>query len=111
MLFKNVPSIHNLNDTVAQEQAVLVYFSHHNCNVCNVLRPKVGHMMENHFPQVVLYYVDILHLSEAKSQYAVFAVPTLLVFFDGKEYIREGRYVNLEKFHERLSKLYNLYFG
>jgi hypothetical protein len=43
-------------------------------------------------------------------QFSVFSVPTILVFFDGREYIRESRHVNLSTFQERLEKLYRIYY-
>jgi thiol-disulfide isomerase/thioredoxin len=37
----------------------LLYFSHQNCGVCKVLRPKVEQMIGEYFPQLEFSYVDI----------------------------------------------------
>lgn len=111
MDYKDIKSIKELNEVVENQQAVLAYFSHHHCNVCKVLKPKVSEMIANHFPQVSLYYINTLQQPESAAQYTVFTVPTILVFFEGKEYVRESRHVGLDKFHERLEKLYRIYFS
>ena len=111
MDYQDIHSIEDLKHVVENQPAVLVYFSHHNCNVCKVLKPKMQGVVENNFPQIELYYVNTLNQPEATAQYSVFTVPTILVFFEGKEYIRESRHVNLDKFYDRLNKLYGIYFG
>ena len=111
MDYQVIHSIKDLKHVVENQLAALVYFSHHNCNVCTVLKPKTRKLIENNFPEIALYYVNTLKQPEAAGQYSVFTVPTILVFFEGKEYIRESRHVNLDKFYERLNKLYGVYFG
>jgi len=95
------------NDSVPK----LVYFSHLQCNVCKVLKPKIRELIQNNFPQMMLYYVNIKEHPDMAGQFSVFSVPTILVFFDGREYIRESRHVNLSTFEERLEKLYRIYYG
>ena len=107
-------TIYSLGDLVAvteDQTPALAYFSHQHCNVCKVLKPKVRELVETHFPRIGLYYVNTREQPEAAGQFSVFAVPTVLVFFEGKEYIREGRYMNLDRFFERLQKLYSIHFG
>jgi thioredoxin-like negative regulator of GroEL len=111
MDYQDIHSIEDLKHVTETQPAVLVYFSHHNCNVCKVLKPKVRDLIENNFPGMALYYVNTLQQPEAAGQYSVFTVPTILVFFEGKEYVRESRHVNLDKFYERLNKLYGTFFG
>lgn len=35
-----------------------------------------------------------------------FTVPVLVLYLDGKEVLREARMVHLEKFHEKISRIY-----
>ncbi len=88
----------------------MVYFSHHNCNVCKVLKPRVADLILNNFPRISLYYVNTIEKPEIAGQFSVFTVPTILLFIDNKEYIRESRHISLDVFQERIKKLYNVYF-
>lgn len=111
MEFQNIKSLREIKDIIDNQPALLAYFSHQNCNVCKVLKPKVRNLIENNFPRLSLYYVNTIEYPDVAGQFSVFTVPTLLVFFESKEYIRESRYVNLDKFYDRLEKLYGIYFG
>ena len=109
--YADLASLEQLQGAVAGKNPILVYFSHHQCNVCKVLKPKVGELIENNFPGIMLYYVNTLEHPEMAGQFSVFTVPTILVFFEGREYIRESRHVSLAELKERLDKLYRIYFS
>ena len=100
-----------LTGILEKESFVLVYFSHQNCNVCKVLKPKVAEMIANNFPHISLYYVDTIESPEVSGQFSVFTVPTVLVFVENKEFIRESRHISMEPFKERIQKLYQTYYG
>lgn len=110
MDFKEIISRDQLEKELNSEKAVLVYFSHENCNVCKVLKPKVAELIKTHFPNISLIYSNTRKYPEISGQYSIFAVPTILVFIEGREYIRESRHVNLMEFSARIQKLYNAYF-
>jgi len=109
----NYVALQNLDaikKALQENPLALVYFSHENCNVCKVLKPKVKELLVNNFPKVSLFYVNTVNYPEVAGQFSVFTVPTILVFFEEKEYIRESRHINLSAFSERIRKLYNMYF-
>ena len=110
MDYISLSSLEDLKEKTAASAPCLVYFSHHQCNVCKVLRPKVRDLIANNFPEMMLYYVNTIEHPEMAGQFSVFSVPTILVFFEGREYIRESRHVHLNTFEERLEKLYRLYY-
>ena len=110
MEYIDLKTLEDLQQKTSQSAPSLVYFSHLQCNVCKVLKPKVRELIENNFPQMMLYYVNTRAHPDMAGQFSVFSVPTILVFFDGREYIRESRHVNLSTFRERLAKLYRIYY-
>lgn len=108
--FIDLTTLDELKEAETGGLPALVYFSHQQCNVCKVLKPKVRDLIANNFPKMMLYYVNIREHPEMAGQYSVFTVPTLLVFFEGREYIRESRHISITAFHERLEKLYRIYY-
>lgn len=90
--------------------AVCFYLSTPECNVCKVLKPKVVEMIENEFPGMSFCYVDLNNAKEISGQLSVFSVPTILVYFDGKESIRASRNVHLEELREQIERYYNMFF-
>jgi len=106
-----VGSLEELQALVAREPAVLAYFSTPDCRVCQALRPKVADLLEREFPRVVGVYVDCGALPAAAGQYQVFSVPTMVVFFEGREWLRHGRSVGLAELRQAIGRPYQLLFG
>jgi thioredoxin-like negative regulator of GroEL len=90
--------------------AVCFYLSTPECNVCKVLKPKVIEMIHNDFPKMNFCYVDLNEAREISGQLSVFSVPTILVYFDGKETIRVSRNVHLEELREQIERYYKMIF-
>lgn len=105
-----IQSIVHFHQVVKEEAAVLVYFSHEQCNVCKVLKPKVKDLLEEKFPKMRMYYCDTIIQSEVAAQNRVFAVPTVLVFFDGRETFRFSRNIGLGELEQSVARPYSMIF-
>lgn len=108
-----IGSIHNMkefNSVLNNEDAALFYFSHEECNVCKVLKPKVHELLESEFPQIKMYYVNTREQAEIAGQQRIFTVPTIVVYFDGREYIRKSRNIGLSELRMELSRPYSMMF-
>lgn len=97
-----------LNDVITNSKAVLAYFSHENCSVCKVLKPKVEELLNDQFPEMKLVYVDTIQEPETAGQHRVFTVPTILIFFEGKEYYRFSRSFSLNQLHDAIERPYSM---
>lgn len=89
---------------------VCFYLSTPECNVCKVLKPKVIEMIESDFPGMNFCYVDLNEAKEISGQLSVFSVPTILVYFEGKETIRVSRNVHLGELREQIERYYKMIF-
>jgi thioredoxin 1 len=76
---------------LTQHPGLLLYFSTPQCTVCKVLRPKLMELFESHYPEIYHCHVDTTVTPEISGQYGVFAVPTIILFLDGKEFVRKSR--------------------
>jgi len=90
--------------------AVLVYFSTPNCSVCKVLKPKLIELFEKDYPKIKIGFVNIEIMPDVAGQSSIFAVPTILVYFERKEIIRKSRNINLSEFHNEILRPYSLLF-
>lgn len=84
-----------------------IYFSKNDCGVCQALLPKVKHLLTL-FPMIKFRVVHADEVEGIVGRFSVFAAPTLLFFVDGKEYIRESRFVHIQVLQEKISKIYHL---
>lgn len=105
-----ISSIDHFNEVINKETAVLVYFSHEQCNVCKVLKPKVKNLLDEQFPKMSMYYSDTVNQAEVAAQNRVFAVPTVLVFFDGRETYRFSRNIGLGELEQAIERPYSMIF-
>ncbi|HKK68328.1 MAG TPA: thioredoxin family protein [Bacteroidales bacterium] len=109
-MYHTVESFVELERTLKEKPAVLLYFSHDECNVCKVLKPKVADMLESEYPKMEMHYVNTKGLPEAAGQHRVFSVPTILVFFDGGESLRFSRNMSTTELSDRIQRLYDMMF-
>ncbi|HIE16232.1 MAG TPA: thioredoxin [Bacteroidales bacterium] len=110
MKFPTVKNLNHFQDIIKNKTAVMFYFSNEACNVCKVLKPKVFELLQQDFPEIDFYYIDIEKLPDIAAQNSVFSIPTILVFFDGAEFIRKSRYIGIEELKQELNRPYEIMF-
>jgi thioredoxin-like negative regulator of GroEL len=106
----SIKTINDFKDYLTKHRVVCFYLSTPECNVCKVLKPKVIEMLKADFPQIHFYYVDLNEAKEISGQLSVFSVPTILIYFEGKETIRASRNVHLEELREQVERYYKMIF-
>jgi thioredoxin-like negative regulator of GroEL len=106
----DILSLNHLRETLQSAPAVIAYFSTPDCNVCKVLKPKIIELIKNKFPQIQFHYVDCLRHPEAAAQFSVFTIPTVLIYFDGRETFRLSRNFGITELSEKLRRPYQLLF-
>jgi len=96
---------------LTREQAVIVYLSTDECQVCKVLKPKIVELISGSFPEMKLLYVPMNSNPEIAGQYRIFAVPTIVVYFEGREFMRKSRSFGLDELKNEISRPYKLMFS
>lgn len=109
-MFKEINSFEEFLALKENEPALLAYFSTDACNVCKVLKPKVEELIQTEFPKIKLVYIPSDQLPEVAAQNQVFAAPTILIFFEGREYIRKSRNIGIRELQQEIERPYNLIF-
>ena len=93
-----------------EDQAVTLYFTSPECNVCKVLKPKVREMIEQKFPEMVLHFINIAENPMMAAEFQVFTVPVILIYFEKREYIRKVRNIGINELEKEISRPYKLLF-
>jgi len=96
---------------IKETQGILVYFKNDFCGPCAALRPKVTDLMEQKFPKMEMVIVDSFTNPSMAGTYNVFGNPTILVFFEGREYIRKSKYISMPELHGEVERLYEMVFA
>ncbi|MDP4126998.1 MAG: thioredoxin family protein [Bacillota bacterium] len=98
-----IKSKEQLKQFVEQEEPIILYFSSRDCNVCHAVFPKLMNIIDPQSVRVAKINIDE-HL-EIAGQLLVFAVPTILIFHEGKEILRESRFIDFQKVERTLTLL------
>lgn len=99
-----------IQDKLADQMAVLLYFYNDDCPPCISLRPKVESLVKGEFPKMNLYWVNSKSNPAIPAAYGIFANPSILVFFEGKELRRFSKYVSMDELRQAISRYYSLAF-
>ncbi len=87
-----------------EQKPVVLYFTTSTCSVCKSIFPRLEELMQA-YPQK-FFKIDAEQFSELAGQNRVFTVPTILVFAEGKEVLRESRFIDFTKI-QRILDLIN----
>lgn len=105
---QEVKNLQDLNEYINTGLPVLIYFSGINCSICKVLKPKIQESIRNNFPKMTLLEVKTDEQKEITAHFTVFSLPTILVYFDKKEFYRIGRNISIASFIKDLQRPYCL---
>ncbi len=101
-------TLDTINQTLNSNDAVMLYFSAPTCNVCHALKPKLVEAIVDQFPTFVIESIDISQTPEIASHFSVFTIPTVLVFFQGREFLRKSRHMSIGEVIDSIERPYNL---
>jgi thioredoxin-like negative regulator of GroEL len=103
-----MPTLESINETISHNLAVMLYFSAPTCNVCHALKPKLVDAIEKNFSTFEIVSIDISQTPEIASHFSVFAIPTLLIFLDGKEFLRKSRHMSVDEVIAAIKRPYDI---
>ncbi|KLU65272.1 thioredoxin [Desulfosporosinus acididurans] len=92
-----------LNQLMEQEKPIILYFSSRDCNVCHAVFPKLMNLIDPESIDIAI--ININEHVEIAGQLLVFTVPTILIFCEGKEILRESRFIDFQKVERILNFL------
>lgn len=101
-------NLETIRETIQAKPAVMLYFSSPQCGVCHVLKPKLFEAVASEFDAFEVIDVDISLEPEVGSHYSVFAAPTVIVFLDGREFLRKTRNMSVSEVINEIRRPYDI---
>lgn len=92
-----------LRADIARHPISLVFIKMANCGVCDVTYAKTVDLLKQ-YPQVKSMVASIEKIPSISGEFLVFTAPAILLFVDGKEMLRQARFVSFDEL-ERIVKL------
>ncbi|MBN2541176.1 MAG: thioredoxin family protein [Bacilli bacterium] len=91
-------------ETAVKQDLMILIAKTKTCVVCKPLTDKLLDFMKG-YESIPVYQVYLEDVSLFSGQHLVFTVPTILVFSEGREILRESRFIDFAKV-ERLFQIY-----
>ncbi|MGV3244691.1 thioredoxin family protein [Staphylococcus sp. 11261D007BR] len=89
---------------------VIIQVSRQSCSVCHAVLPRMEALVQQ-YPEVKMGVIDAEAIPEIVGELSIFTVPVDIIFFEGKEMHREGRFIDFQQFESQLHKIYESIYG
>jgi len=100
----------DFNEQISTHAGVLFYFATASCSVGEALEPKVRTLLIKKYPKIVFSLIDMSQAPELSAAHQVFVEPTILLYVEGKEFLRKSRHIGLAELDMSISRIYQLAF-
>lgn len=107
-MFTEVETIEAARDVIVHEDFVLVYISTEDCSVCHALLPQLEQALGT-FTEIRFIRLNATKVPAVASEFSVLTVPAVLFFAEGKEYLREARFVPIAKLTADIKRILDGY--
>lgn len=101
-------TITDIQDTLKNSPAVMIYFSAPTCNVCHALKPKLLAALNNNFKGFEVISIDISETPEIAAHFSVFTIPTVLIYLDNQEFLRKSRHMSVDDVIAQIERPYSI---
>ncbi|MBM7540332.1 thioredoxin family protein [Amphibacillus cookii] len=102
--FITLDTIKAVDQFINGERLTFLYLSKSNCSVCISLLPQIENVLQR-YPMIKSAYINIEQMPQLASRFQIFTVPVLLLFIDGKEYLRKARIVGVDAFNDKIKRI------
>ncbi len=101
-------TIETIQATLQNKPAVMIYFSTPTCNVCRALKPKLLSAIDANFQDFKIISIDISQTPNISAHFNVFAIPTVLIYLGGQEFLRKSRHMSVDEVIIQIERPYNI---
>ncbi|WP_037283538.1 thioredoxin family protein [Saccharibacillus sacchari] len=85
-----------------------LYVSTPDCSTCHALLPKLRELL-NDYSSIRFAHLDATEVEEVAERFLILAAPIMLLLIDGKEFLREDRFVRFGLLQEKLDRIVEHY--
>jgi thioredoxin-like negative regulator of GroEL len=101
-------NIDDIKKTIDEKMAVMLYFWAPTCNVCHALKPKLLEAIKSNFKEFEIISIDTSLEQEIAANFSIFAIPSVLVFLGGKEFLRKSRHMSVDEVVQEIKRPYEI---
>ena len=92
---QEIKSYQEVSDIINQD-LVMIIAKTHTCSTCTTINDIIAQNVK-YIKELPVYYIYVDDIAEFRGEYTIFSVPTVLIFNEGKEILRESKFINFAK--------------
>lgn len=92
-----------LNNEIENNIAVVLFFSSSECSVCHADLPRVKTLAKE--TGLPLIHIAADKAQEIRGQLGIFAVPTVLLYLNKREYHRQSVFIDFRELRKRMEEI------
>jgi len=89
---------------IINKDLVMIIAKSHTCSSCKTIANIMDNNL-NHFDKIDKYNVFVDDIDQFRGEHLIFSVPTVIIFSEGKELLRQSRYFDYAKI-DRLIEMF-----
>ncbi|CUO02779.1 thioredoxin family protein [Clostridium sp. NSJ-49] len=105
----NIENPKEVEEVIENNKMSIIYFTGSACGACEVIKEKLESIL-NEFPKIECREVNGEKHIDLAAKYGIFSLPIMLLFIEGKEFLRVGRNVNLLELKNNFERYYNMIY-
>lgn len=106
---QELESFEDLESFIKGNKTPLLYIYSKECGVCGGILGDLENLL-NKFPNIKNCKVDIEKIPEVAGELTIFTVPVIVFFYEEKEILRQGKFIDFKDLNNKLEKYYNLIY-
>ncbi|CDR25500.1 thioredoxin family protein [Staphylococcus argenteus] len=103
-MVKQLNSVEAFQAFINQHPLAVVHVMRDQCSVCHAVLPQIEDLMKS-YPNVPLAVINQSHVGAIAGELNIFTVPVDLIFMNGKEMHRQGRFIDMQRFEHQLKQI------
>ena len=107
---KEFETLEEIHQFIKSGRIRLLYLSRPKCGVCTAMKPKVIDII-NEYSEMEGAYIDMDKIPASAGEFSIFTIPGIIVYIDGKEIIREARFISMDDITSRIDRFYGMLYS
>lgn len=103
---QTLQSIYAFNQFIQSNELAVIHVMRDNCSVCHAVLPQLQDLLQE-YPYAKLGVINQSHVEEIAGELSIFTVPVDLIFLNGKEMHRQGRFIDMQSFEYQLKLIHD----
>ncbi|EDS77356.1 thioredoxin family protein [Clostridium massiliodielmoense] len=108
---KRLTSIEDIKNFISTNKLALIYVTSkmETCSVCHMLLPKIQEQLKK-YSKLEIGTVDSSEVLEVAGEFSIFSLPLIMFYAEGKEVLREGRFITMDDLKSTVDRYYNFIY-